>query len=53
MTHQADYDCPLGPPEGPAVRSGYTYARKFAHASVQLDIENETANIVWKQQEQQ
>ena len=53
MTHRADYHRPLGPPNGPAVRSGYTYAREFAHASVQLDIENETANIVWKQQEQQ
>ena len=43
MTHPADYDRPLGAPEGPAVRNGYTYAREFAHASVQLDIENETA----------
>ena len=52
LTHPADYDRPLGPPKGPAVRNGYTYAREFAHASVQLDIENETANIVWKPQEQ-
>lgn len=43
----------LSAPKGPAVRSGYTYAREFAHASVQLDIENETANIAWKQQEQE
>lgn len=53
MTHPADYDRPLGPPRGPAVRDGYTYTREFAHVSVQLDIENETANIVWKQQEQE
>ena len=53
MTRPADYDRPLGPPKGPAVRDGYTYAREFAHASVQLDIENETASIVWKQQEQE
>lgn len=33
---------------GPAVRDGYTYTREFAHVSVQLDIENETASIVWK-----
>ena len=52
LTHPADYDRPLGPPKGPAVRNGYTYAREFAHASVQLDIENETASIVWKPQEQ-
>ncbi|TWT84714.1 hypothetical protein CA13_61940 [Planctomycetes bacterium CA13] len=51
LTHPADYDRPLGPPKGPAFRDGYTYSRVFAHASVQLDIENETANIVWKQQE--
>ena len=53
MTRPADYDRPLGPPKGPAVRDGYTYAREFAHASVQLDIENETASIVWKKREQQ
>ncbi len=53
LTRRADYDRPLGPPKGPAVRDGYTYTREFAHASVQLDIENETANIVWKQQEQE
>ena len=47
LTRRADYDRPLGPPKGPAVRDGYTYTREFAHASVQLDIENETANIVW------
>jgi hypothetical protein len=53
LTRRADYDRPLGPPKGPALRDGYTYTREFAHASVQLDIENETASIVWKQQEQQ
>jgi alpha-L-fucosidase len=51
MTHPADYDRPLGPPKGPAVRDGYTYTREFAHVSVQLDIEKETANIVWKSQQ--
>ena len=52
LTRRADYDRPLGPPKGPAVRDGYTYTREFAHASVQLDIENETASIVWKPQQQ-
>ena len=52
LTRRADYDRPLGPPKGPALRDGYTYTREFAHASVQLDIENETANIVWKPQDQ-
>ena len=48
LTRRADYDRPLGPPRGPAIRNGYTYTREFEHASVQLDIENETASIVWK-----
>ena len=47
MTHRADYDRPLGPPKGPAVRNGYTYTREFAHASVRLDIEKETGEVVW------
>ena len=53
MTHPPEYDRPLGAPKGPAVRNGYTYTREFAHASVRLDIENQTGNIVWKQQEQE
>ena len=48
LTRPADYDRPLGPPKGPALFDGYKYTREFAHASVQLDIENETASIVWK-----
>ena len=48
MTHPAVYDRPLGAPNGPAVRDGYTYAREFDHVSVQLEIEKETASIVWK-----
>jgi hypothetical protein len=48
MTHPADYDRPLGAPKGPAVRNGYTYSREFAHASVWLNIENETSEVVWK-----
>jgi hypothetical protein len=50
MTHPADYDRPLGAPKGPAVRSGYTYTREFAHASVRLDIENETGAIEWRRE---
>ncbi|MFC1766209.1 putative glycoside hydrolase, partial [Planctomycetota bacterium] len=52
LTRRPDYDRPLGPPKGPAVRNGYTYTREFDHASVQLDIENETGTIVWKPQEE-
>ncbi len=48
LTRRADYDRPLGPPKGPAVREGYTYTREFDHASVKLDIENETASVVWR-----
>ena len=48
MTRPAVFDRPLGPPKGPATRSGYTYARDFTNAFVELDIENESASIVWK-----
>jgi hypothetical protein len=48
MTHPPVYDRPLGPPKGPAVRSGYTFTREFAHASVRLDLEKESGDIVWK-----
>ena len=49
MTHPADYDRPLGPPQGPAVRNGYTYTREFEYANVFLDIEKEEAEITWKE----
>lgn len=48
MTRPADYEQPLGPPLGPAVKTGYTYTREYTHASVSLDIENETGEVVWK-----
>ncbi|WP_144059098.1 putative glycoside hydrolase [Rhodopirellula sp. SWK7] len=53
MKHPSEYDRPLGAPNGPAVRDGYKYTRQFAHASVRLDIETQTGNIVWKQQAQE
>lgn len=43
-----EYERPLGPPKGPAKKKGYIYTRKFKHASVWLDIENEEATIKWK-----
>ena len=52
LKRRKEYDRPLGPPKALAVRDGYTYTREFAHASVQLDIESETASIVWKPQRQ-
>ena len=48
LKRPAAYDRPLGEPKGPAVRKGYIYTRKFAHASVRLDIEREVGRIVWK-----
>jgi hypothetical protein len=48
LTRAAEYDRPLGAPKGPAVRSGYTYTREFAHASVRLDIEKQTGSIKWQ-----
>ena len=43
-----EYSRPLGPPKGPAQNRGYVYKRAFKHAMVTVDIENETAKIVWK-----
>ncbi len=48
MKEIPEYSRPLGAPNGPAVKDGYSYRREFKHASVRLDIENETASIVWK-----
>ena len=42
-----EYDKPLGKPLGPALQKGYIYTREFEHASVWLDIGNETARIEW------
>ena len=44
-----EYDRPLGPPNGPAKKSGYRYSRSFQHATVQLDIQKRTASIRWKE----
>ncbi len=43
------YDRPLGPPKGPAVKEGYVYTREYEHASVYLDIDNEVAKINWQE----
>ena len=48
LTRRAESDRPLGLHQGPAVRDCNMYRREFANASVQLDIENETAQIQWK-----
>jgi hypothetical protein len=42
-----EYDRPLGPPNGPAKKDGYRYYRKFANASVILDVNRRTAEIQW------
>lgn len=39
---------PLGAPEGPAVKTGWKYKREFKHVKVTLDVEKETAEIVWR-----
>ncbi|CAA6677776.1 MULTISPECIES: putative glycoside hydrolase [unclassified Lentimonas] len=44
-----EYQYPLGAPTGEATREGYVYQREFQHASVTVDIEQETSEIVWKQ----
>jgi len=43
-----EFDKPLGPPKGEAVREGWTYRREFAHASVFVDLEKKTAKIDWR-----
>lgn len=43
-----EYDRPLGPPDGPATRDGFLYSRTFQHASVTLNISNQTADIQWQ-----
>lgn len=39
---------PLGPPRGPAQRSGFTYTREFQYASVWLDLALRQGRITWK-----
>jgi hypothetical protein len=43
-----EYDKPLGPPSGPAVRKGLLYTREFQHADVYLDIGERQGEITWK-----
>jgi hypothetical protein len=47
MSHPPEFDRRLGAPRGAAVRTGYLYTREFAHASVRLDIEKQTGEVVW------
>lgn len=47
MKRFAEYDKPLGPPQGPAVKTGYVYTREFEHASVSLDLTQQKASIIW------
>ena len=42
-----EYDRPLGPPKGPAVRNGYIYTRQFEHAAVYLDLSTSEGRINW------
>jgi len=44
-----EYDRPLGPPNGPAMKDGFRYSRTFRHATVKLDIQNRTASIQWQE----
>jgi hypothetical protein len=43
-----EYDKPLGPPKGPAVKDGLVYTRSFDHADVWLDIGKRKGKIAWK-----
>jgi len=48
MTRPPELERPLGPPKGPAVRSGDVYTREFARASVRVDLEAQAARIDWR-----
>ena len=43
-----EYDKPLGPPDGPAVRNGHVYTRRFKHADVKVDIGARRGEINWR-----
>ena len=44
-----EYDKPLGPPLGPAVKTApYRYQRNFKHASVEIDVAARTSRIEWE-----
>jgi hypothetical protein len=43
-----EFDKPLGPPKGEAVKNGYVYTREFEHASVYVDLENKKGRIDWR-----
>ena len=43
-----EFDKPLGEPHSDAKKDGWTYQREFAHATVYVDLENQTARIDWK-----
>jgi hypothetical protein len=43
-----EFDKPLGPPKGSAVRDGWTFRREFEHASVFVDVEKRIGRINWK-----
>ena len=43
-----EFDKPLGPPQGEANRTGYSYQREFAHASVFVNLATKNAKIDWK-----
>ncbi|GAB4141668.1 MAG: hypothetical protein Kow0040_30510 [Thermogutta sp.] len=38
---------PLGPPQGPPDRDGWMYRRRFAHATVEVDLSERRASIDW------
>lgn len=47
-----EYQYPLGAPTGEATQEGYVYQRAFRHASVTVDIKQETAEIIWEKVKQ-
>ena len=43
-----EFDKPLGPPKREAKRNGWVWQREFAHATVSVNLETQTAQIDWR-----
>ena len=43
-----EFDKPLGPPKGRAVRKGTVFRREFQHAQVWVDMDKKVGHIDWR-----
>jgi hypothetical protein len=47
MEWYPEFDRKLGPPKGPAQRTGWHFTREFEHARVQVDLAREWGKVEW------